>query len=158
MVRPGVPAGILPVLLSGLLLAGCAGGLFSRDDTGDAPEVPVSVIFGPGDDILRPERRPDTGAAPAAAQTRAAPAGGGVLGETLAGLGPPSEGGLWLRTGLVGSVQPGRVQSESGATLSVELRPSGREPGAGSQISLEAMQALDLPLTRLATLRVFAGQ
>lgn len=51
---------------------------------------------------------------------------------------------------------PGRVETAAGRSVGVELRPSGREPGAGSQISLSAMRALDLPLTALATLRVHA--
>jgi len=36
------------------------------------------------------------------------------------------------------------------------LRPSGGEPGAGSQISLAAMRLLDAPLTGLLELSVFA--
>lgn len=155
----------IPVLLFATVLAGCAGGLLSRDDAPQPPEIPVSVTLAPGEDVLRPEARP-TGAAVraenagavATASPAAAGAGGGLLGETLAGLGSPTESGLWLRTGLVTAALPGRVESEGGASVAVELRPSGREPGAGSHISLEALRALDLPLTQLATLRVFAGR
>ncbi|MCC5989632.1 MAG: D-galactarate dehydratase [Pararhodobacter sp.] len=154
----------IPLLLVTAVLAGCAGGLLSRDDAPQAPEVPVSVTLAPGEDVLRPEARPNGTAenGDLASVERAPREGiagrGGLLGETLAGLGSPSEGGLWVRTGLVSSVQPGRVESEGGATVEVELRPSGREPGAGSQISLEALRTLDLPLTQLATLRVYAGR
>ena len=142
-------------------LAACAGGPLERGEDSDAPLVPVSVTVTPGDDVTRPERRPvarDDVAAESRIAGSAAAASGGVLGETLAGLGSPSERGLWLRTGLVQSAQQGRVETEGGASLTLELRPSGREPGSGSHLSLEAMQRLGLPLTQLATLRVIAGR
>ncbi len=84
-----------------------------------------------------------------------AAAGGRELGETLASLGGVSEAGMWLRTGLVREVTLGQVTLRDGsATLQVELRPSGAAPGAGSQLSLAAFRALDLPLTQLVRLRV----
>jgi len=79
------------------------------------------------------------------------------LGTTLASLGSPTEQGLWLRTGLVTRVEPGRVvRTDGGGALRVELRPSGAPPGAGSQLSLAAFRALDVPLTQLLPLEVFA--
>lgn len=140
-----------------------------------APEMPVDVIYAPGEDVLRPAPRPGTGsaAAPLRPQGRtadaldttsaaersaasSAPAGGRELGETLAGLGPPAEGGFWLRTGLVSDTRAGRVVAAGGSAVALELRPSGRESGSGSQISLAALRALGLPLTQLAELTVFA--
>ena len=142
-------------------LVACAGGPLARSDPGETPAVPVSVTLTPDDDVTRPERRPaarDEAAAESQTAGSAAAAAGGLLGETLAGLGAPSERGLWLRTGLVQSAQQGRVETEGGASLTLELRPSGREPGSGSHLSLEAMQQLGLPLTQLATLRVLSAR
>lgn len=157
-----------------LPLAGCAGG-FSLRGAPPEPEVPVSVIYAPDADVVRPVPRGGTTSATAplrpqgrtadaldttsAAERTAAtsaPTGGRALGETLAGLGSPAEGGFWLRTGLVSDARPGRVVAADGAAVAVELRPSGREAGSGSQISLAALRALGLPLTQLASLTVFA--
>ena len=159
---------LVPTLI--LALSGCAGGLSLRPA---APEVPVAVTYGPDEDVLRPAPRPGPAAAPLRAQGRTAdaldtssaaeraaavstPTGGRALGETLAGLGPPGEAGFWLRTGLVSDTRAGRVHSAGGTAVAVELRPSGRGAGAGSQISLAALRALGLPLTQLAPLTVFA--
>ena len=147
-------------------LAACAGGPFDRGERDDAATatVPVSVTVTPDADVTRPERRPDagegadTGNAVASDGSSTARGADGLLGETLAGLGSPSERGLWLRTGLVQSTQQGRVETDGGASLTLELRPSGREPGSGSHLSLEAMQQLGLPLTQLATLRVLSAR
>ncbi|MCL4675313.1 MAG: D-galactarate dehydratase [Pararhodobacter sp.] len=105
--------------------------------------------------MLRPRAR--SGPAQPGAEQAAppVPAQDGFLGETLAGLGAPGETGLWLRTGLVGENQRGRIVTETGRSLTLELRASGAAPGAGSQISLMAMQSLGLTLGQLATLRVY---
>ncbi len=164
--------------LAALALAGC-GWLPSALQRGDAAGAPdINVTEGPGEDVLRPAARPGgpAAAAPlrptgrtadaldrtteaerAAARAAAARPGGAALGETLAGLGAPGEGGFWLRTGLVREARQGRVVAPSGESVGLELRPSGREPGSGSEISLAALRALDLPLTQLATLQVFAS-
>ena len=150
------------VALTGLL-AGCAGE-FPLRPAPAAPGVPVSVVHDPGDDVTRPEPRPrgrgaaafDTTSPAERAAATAVSAEGRILGETLSGLGPPGEGGFWLRTGLVSHERPGRVVAAGGASVALELRPSGREPGSGSQISLAALRALGLPLTRLAPLTVRA--
>lgn len=96
-------------------------------------------------------------AAPSAAG--AAPAGAGArLGTTVASLGPPSEPGVWLRTPLVTAVMRGRIEHPAtGQSIGVELRPSGGEPGSGSQISIAAMRLLGLPLTSLPELVVYGG-
>lgn len=92
-------------------------------------------------------------ATPAAAPAPAAPSG--RLGTTVASLGSPTAGGLWLETALVDAPTQGRVEY-NGKSVTVQLRPSGGEPGSGSQISLEAMRALGAPLTGLPELAVFA--
>lgn len=162
---------LVPLIIA-LALSGCAGG-FPWRPAPAAPEVDVPVTLSPGDEVLRPVARPGTGTALPRPQGRTADAldstteaertaatappasGGRALGETLAGLGPPTEPGFWLRTGLVREARAGRVVSASGTAVAVELRPSGGEAGAGSQISLAALRALGLPLTQLAPLSVF---
>jgi len=139
-----------------LSLAACSlPGLPGREA---APVEPApNVTENPGDNVLRPLGRPllDTEAGTQETPPPPEPAADGFLGETLAGLGAPAERGLWLATGLVANLQQGRIEAPSGGTLVVELRPTGAAPSAGSQISLQAMQALGLPLGQLATLRVF---
>lgn len=93
--------------------------------------------------------------APAAPPTPVATPSG-QLGTTVASLGAPTDPGLWLETPLVAAPTQGRVEY-NGQTVAVELRPSGGEPGSGSQISLEAMRALGAPLTGLPELTVFGG-
>jgi len=154
------------LVVAGLVLAGCAGGL-SR---ASGPSVSAAVA---GPDIPRPAIRPVAAQMPAGARTAAAfdlvtpeqraaalsapAAAGRVLGETVASLGPPAEPGLWLRTGLVDAPRAGRVTDiASGASVAVELRPSGRAPGAGSELSLSAFRAMDIALTALPRLRVLA--
>lgn len=132
------------------------------------------VVQTPDNGSLRPLARPsqdtarlgqagqsadalDTTTAEQRAAAQAATTGtGALLGETLASLGSPTEQGFWLRTGLVTRAQQGRVERTDGAgAVRVELRPSGAAPGAGSQLSLAALRALDAPLTQLVPLRVF---
>ena len=106
---------------------------------------------------LRPESLDQVSPEERAAALAPAAAGAQPLGETLAALGSPAQTGLWLQTGLVTSVTPGRVELLDGsASLRVELRPSGAAAGAGSQLSLSAFNSLGQPLTQLVRLRVFA--
>lgn len=144
---------VLPLLV---LLAACSTApRLSREAAGPA----VIVTEAPGPEVLRPRLRPGdqepTDPAATPAQPAALPARG-LLGETLAGLGAPGEAGMWLRTGLVDRVRPGRVVSASGQSQAVELRPSGAAATAGSHLSLAAMRALGLNLGQLSTLRVYA--
>jgi hypothetical protein len=77
------------------------------------------------------------------------------LGRTIASLGDPAEPGFWLLTPLVDNPRPGRVtHAPSGASVRLELRPSGGAPGSGSRLSLAAFRALGLPLTGLPELVV----
>jgi len=162
----------LPPLLALLFLAGCAELRLPWAER----EPAVDAAVDPDAEAPRPRARPDEEAAetplavtgltpaaldrPSAAERAAAQAGAGqqgeFLGETLASLGAPGETGFWLVTGLVSAPVQGRVETEAGQSVGVELRPSGREPGAGSQISLSAIRALDLSLAALAPLRVYA--
>jgi len=117
-----------------------------------------STAVAPDAATPRPTERPateagasDGGAAPPAAVAS------GYLGTTVASLGDPSSPGLWLETSLVSVEMPGSVVSEDGRSTEVTLRPSGGAAGAGSRISLAALQALGLSLTSLPTLTVIAG-
>ena len=158
------------ILLAPFLIAGCALP-FGRVA---APVSNVPVLT-PDADTTRPRPRPDartapvgvTGARTASALDQTTPeqraaalarpaSGARPLGETLAALGSPTEQGFWLRTGLVDRVQQGRVEIAGGRGVAVELRPSGQPAGAGSQLSLAAFRALELPLTQLVTLTVLA--
>lgn len=150
-----------PPLALALLLAACSLPHFGRERGPD-----VSVTEAPGAEVMRPQARPgapapQAGTPPGAAADGTvpappAPAANGLLGETLAGLGATGGPGLWLMTGLVAAPRPGRVETAQGTALAVELRPSGAAPSAGSTLSVQAMQALRLPLGQLATLRVYA--
>lgn len=152
-------------------LAGC-GALPFGGGLSSAPSVAVQA---PGTDTRRPLARPGqqgaalgqagqtpdaldtTTAAERAAAQAGTPASEAALGDTLASLGSPTEQGFWLRTGLVTRVQQGRVERIDGTgAIRVELRPSGAEPGAGSQLSLAAFRTIGAPLTELLPLRVFA--
>ncbi|SMY07770.1 D-galactarate dehydratase [Flavimaricola marinus] len=86
------------------------------------------------------------------------PAGEQSLGTTLATLGDPADPGIWMETPLVTELVMGRVEvTATGKTVVLELRPSGGEVGSGSEISLPAMRLLEIPLTAIQELAVFAG-
>ncbi|PLS20299.1 hypothetical protein [Neptunicoccus cionae] len=154
-----------------LALAGCGDrgfGLFKRG--GDAPKP---VAQAPLENDVRPKARPDTpplneggaltqAAAGAVSDSELAEAVKPVerpeqdKGTTVASLGLLERDGFWLRTPLVTSEADGRVVLEpSGASVNVRLLPSGGEAGAGSQLSIAAMQVLGVPITDLVTVRVF---
>lgn len=120
---------------------------------GPTDQAGASRTSGPA---AAPEPRPDEEARQDT-DDKPAPEAGTVLGETVASLGSPSEGGLWLRTPMVAAPRPGEVVALSGgARAQVELRPSGGEPGAGSRLSIAGFRALALPVTALPELRVIA--
>ena len=78
-----------------------------------------------------------------------------ALGEIIVSLGNPAEIGFWLKTSLIGNQSTGRVRhTASGKSVNVTLFPLEGQ-GSGSQISLSAMRALDLPLTSLSLVTVF---
>ncbi|WFE76030.1 hypothetical protein [Roseinatronobacter sp. S2] len=146
------------LLLPVLVVSACAQfpGPFGRSaaDRGEARAVAQAADGQTVRPVTRPEDDPDGDATAPTAVAAAVP--GQALGDTLAGLGAPTETGLWLRTGLVTQVMPGRIQAPDGTTALVELRPSGAPAGAGSQLSLDGFRALGVPLTQLVRLRVSA--
>lgn len=121
---------------------------------------------------LRPEARPlsataprpgpgartaqalDTTTAQQKATALATPpvAGARKLGTTIVTLGLVTEPGFWLRSSLVRAGGPGRAETAGGAAIKVDLIP-----GTGAaQLSLAAFRALNLPLTGLPEVTVFA--
>ncbi|MBM1865880.1 hypothetical protein [Pseudosulfitobacter pseudonitzschiae] len=101
----------------------------------------------------------DTVSAEEKAAATAAPAKAGArLGVTVASLGSPSEPGLWLKTPLVKSEQPGRVTfAGSGKSVAVTLIPIDGPATGGSRMSLSAFQTLEAPLTGLPQIEVFTA-
>jgi hypothetical protein len=153
------------ILAVSLGLAGCAGSPFAglRGKKADAPVETVTT---------RPEQRPDsvapvpsagattaaafdttTDADKAAALAAPAPAAERSLGTTAVALGNPAEPGFWLRSALVTAPGKGRVTVAGGASIAVDLIP-----GTGAaQLSLPAFRALNLPLTALPEVTIFAN-
>ena len=121
---------------------------------GARAEPAPSVAQSPGTEDARPTERP--GEDVAEATDPAAAAQTGALGSTLATLGDATRAGLWLETPLVAVQTPGRVTADNGNTLDVTLLPASGGPGAGSRMSLQAMQALGLQLTSIAEVEVEA--
>lgn len=141
------------LILSPLLLAACAA---MPEQTGPSSgTAPAEMAEGqmPVEEGAEPtvEEEADAGLPGADAIAPAA----GSLGRTVASLGAPGEAGMWLKTPLVKAETPGRIAYE-GKTADVTLIPIAGEPGAGSRISLSAMQAIGAPLTGLPTVEVAA--
>lgn len=78
--------------------------------------------------------------------------GDALIGQTIISLGNPTEPGFWLRGGPVKAAAQGRVETLSGQSVQVDLMP-GDGP---AQLSLAAYQALNLNLTDLVEVKVFA--
>lgn len=78
--------------------------------------------------------------------------------QTVAGLGDPTKGGIWMETPLVRIERTGRVVvRKTGASATVTLIPIPGDPGAGSHLSLEAMRELLAPLEQLVELDVYSS-
>jgi hypothetical protein len=91
-----------------------------------------------------------------AAVAAPAPAAEDRLGTTIGSLGSPTIPGIWMVTGLVTAPAMGRVEvAATGKSVTLELRPSGGAPGAGSQVSLAALRLLEVSLTDLPELIVY---
>ena len=154
-----------------LSVAGCARVSGTWDRIRGNQSEPTSTAA-----VQSPQARPDAGgltsgartaedldtttAEERAAATSAAPTGTGQreLGRTVASLGDPTDPGFWAETGLVTTVQDGRLNyPASGKTVTVELRPSGGDPASGSRGSLAAFRALEAPLTELPELIVIGN-
>jgi len=158
------------IILSVLVLAGCNSpelqALFGPGSAAvqpvpvsEVPQIVTAVTAPPPPPAARTVEQFDTTSAEerSAAVAAPEPAGERSLGTTVASLGAPTDPGIWMQTGLVSEVTMGRVvYAANGKSVTLELRPSGGEPGAGSQISLAAIRLLEAPLTGLLELSVFA--
>jgi len=143
------------LLAAALVVSGCAEIAPVAEDN-----LAVAVNTKPGDDVLRPILRPgdetsEAGDEGTAETTQPLSQGAAFLGRTIASLGDISRPGLWAETPLVGTKRPGRLELPGGPSIEVELRPNGQALGAGTQLSLEAMQALGVSLTDLPELLVY---
>lgn len=115
--------------------------------------VKKTALPSPRPAVADKESPPKTGSQPREAKP-AAP-GPGFLGRTVVSLGDTLEPGLWASTPLVARETAGRVQHPSGKSVSVTLYPGTAEQGAGTQLSLGAMQALGMQVTDLSEVLVF---
>ena len=159
---------MIPTALTALgLLAGCAE-LQQASAPAQAPDLaqspatataPTPVAAPPPPPAAASAEALDTTTAEQRAAATAAPepAGEARLGTTIASLGSPADPGLWIETPLVTSTIQGRVETASGKSVKLELRPSGGAAGSGSEISLPAMRLLEVPLTSLPELTVYSG-
>ena len=155
-----------------IALAGCESpSLQNGFNAGGGPGTTDAAMPAPGTETLdtTPPPAPSTSATTAdefdttseedraeALTVNPAPSGEQSLGTTQASLGSPADPGIWLKTPLVTELTQGRVEYQ-GQSINIELRPSGGEPGSGSQISLPAMRLLEVSLTSIVELTVFAG-
>ena len=150
----------IKLILPFVALAGCTtpslnGGLGPDvASTNAAPvETQIDAVVPPANAVTV-DQFDTTSAADRAAAIAPVAAGDAAIGVTIAALGPPTEPGIWLKTPLVAVVTQGRVVY-NGASVNLELRPSGGVAGSGSQISLAAMRLIAAPLTSLPELTVY---
>ena len=136
------------------VLSGCGDGLqvpWRKATTQDTPvsqQQGVEVTQLSAEPPMRPKARPDLIAGtPPSDPTKS------VIGTTVVSLGSPAEAGRWLKTPLVSSVQDGEIRYQ-GKTVDVVLLPIDGPATAGSRMSLEAFQVLDVPLTKLVEIEV----
>ena len=95
----------------------------------------------------------DTTQAEKAAALAPAAAGERSLGRAVVGLGSPAEQGFWLKSTLVTVAAKGRVVTDGGASVNVDLLPGT----GGALLSLAAFRALGLGLTDLPEVAVYAN-
>lgn len=149
-----ITAPVAAPLLLLLALSGCA--VLEKP-----PEAPPVQIVTPLEPVVtlpalgqgRTAAALDRSTAAEKAAAMATPAAAGRnLGKAVVALGSPAEQGFWLQSNLVAAAGKGRVVTESGASVAVDLRP-----GTGAALlSLAAFRALGLGLTDLPEITIFA--
>lgn len=156
---------VLALILAALALSGCAvmdrfrGVPDSNPSPGVstatelAPAVETSAL--PGGAAAQSAEALDQTTAAERAVAVAAPATGAEreLGRVVVGLGPVMEQGFWLRSTLVTVPGKGRVVTATGASVAVDLLPGE----GGALLSLAAFRALQLSLTELPEVLVYAN-
>lgn len=141
-------------LVAAVALAGCA----VPQQAVDAPPEPVEIAALDAPAPPPEARRADEFDTTTQSQRMAAlePDEGGVLlGQAVVTLGDPGRAGFWVETELVAQSGQGRIELSDGSkSVEVALLPSA---GSG-RISLAAMRLLEVPLTALVQVKVFAEQ
>ena len=148
------------VMSVALWLSGCAA---MKQPLAAVPEAAVPEAAVP-EAAVAPMARPvigagasasaldQTTAAERAAAVAAKPAGGErALGSAVVALGSPAQQGLWVKSPLVVAPGKGRVVTQSGASVAVDLLPGS---GAAS-LSLAGFRALGLGLTDLPEVTIY---
>ena len=147
------------ILLAALPLGGCA--VFDSL----APRSPESLAAQIAAPLEASGVLPDPGAGQSAealdqttdAERTAAlaPAAGGEreLGQVVVALGSPAEQGFWVKSALIAAPGTGRVVTEGGASVNVDLLPGD----GAALLSLAAFRALGLGLTDLPEVTVYAN-
>lgn len=153
-----------PILALTLMMpiAGCATlGLNGPNAPGPATTAAPDAAAPVAAPIPKPSAKTadslDTTTAEQRAEAAKKPVGGETkLGTTIASLGDPADPGFWVKTGLVKSETPGRIEDpKTGKSAKVTLIPSGKAAGSGSEVSLPALRLLEVPLTDLPELTVY---
>ena len=151
------------LVIPAFVLASCAQieRLSTRPDAATAPEVDTAAVVTP--ELAAPPppaaavtvEQFDTTTEEQRIAAAAVEAGGRLLGTTVASLGDPGRAGFWIETDLAKTQGRGRVVNPAtGADVEVELLPLAGD--AGSRLSLAALRVLNIPLTDLPTLEVYA--
>ena len=131
-------------------LSGCA--LLNRPAAVPPTAIVAAPVAPPVTPLARSAAALDTSTdAQRSAALQAGPGAGQDLGRVTVTLGNPTEQGFWLRSALVTTPAKGRVTTDQGASVSVDLLPGT----AGAQLSLAAFRTLGLPLTGLPSVTVF---
>ena len=143
---------VLPFMMLGLM--GCAE-LGMTPATQPAPTAPETSVAPKPPAAARTVEQFDT-TTQAQRDAAAAPSSTGrALGSVVATLGDPSQPGFWVETALVTAPSMGRITStDTGQSVEVELRPIA---DGSARVSLAAWRLLEVPLTDLAEITVFAG-
>ncbi len=137
----------------GLSACGMIGGLFpSKAPAAAAVAEPVNPLASLGGGVSAASLDTTTEAEKAAALTAPAAASERALGTVTVALGSPTEQGFWIKTNLVSVPAKGRVETGSGASVAVDLIPFD----GAALLSFAAFRALNLPLTELPDVAVYA--
>ena len=135
------------------LIAACAP---LPDDVETPPEVratPAEDLPPPPPPSARTVEEFDTTSAAERQEAATPDQGGTLLGSEITSLGDPTRPGFWLETPLVSEPSRGRVALANGdGSVEVDLLPAS----AGSRLSLPALRVLNVPLTDLPTVAVYA--
>ncbi|MFV0491621.1 MAG: D-galactarate dehydratase [Pseudorhodobacter sp.] len=153
---------ILALTLSITAVAGCSNLSIPNPFAGAGKGANANP---PGETISATARPPPAGARTAAAldtttdaekaaalNTAPQPSIERNLGKVFVSLGNATEAGFWLRSSLVTQPTQGRITTTLGESLQVDLLPGD----GAAQLSLAAYRALNLPLTGLPEVTVYA--